>query len=143
MSPKRNGVLEAALHPIVPERVVQKQIIDLLRQLQIPFWRIGQRDARGTQDPGVPDIVCFVPWAGPSERLTVWIEVKRSDGGRLSEAQRHFGEIAADAGNPRIVAADPQTVARAIFQLRTARGITRLPSGGQATLAPGDVRALS
>jgi hypothetical protein len=109
----RNRVLEAALNPVRPERLVQKEIIELLRLKHIPFWRIGQRDARGTQDPGVPDIVCFPErHRGLGLVATLWIEVKRSDGGRWAPAQRAFSAIVKAVGYPNyyLLAKDPQEV---------------------------------
>jgi hypothetical protein len=104
--PKRNAVLEAALHPVVPERVVQRDILELLHRLGVPFWRIGQRDARGTQDPGVPDLVAVHRTKG-----LFWVEVKRSKGGRQSPDQRRFQDIVEAAGGVYLLADNVAVVA--------------------------------
>jgi len=67
------------------EAQVQREIVNALKLAGWSVWRIGQRDARKTQDPGVPDL--FAMRCG---RLGVWIEVKRPVGGRQSVHQLRF-----------------------------------------------------
>lgn len=55
-------------------------------------WRIGQRNARGTQDAGVPDVVAIHPHHG-----LLWYECKR-EGGKQSAAQRAFEAACIEAG---------------------------------------------
>lgn len=127
----RSEVLALAKRKLVrPEALVQKEIIQLLRLKHVPFWRIGQRDARGTQDPGVPDIVCF-PFgeAGQHVRSLLWIEVKRSDGGKWAPAQQEFARCCSEtlSWNGRVawylLAYDPQQVADALARLGRGQGL--------------------
>ena len=66
------------------EAQVQRACIELLCQLEIPFYRVGQRDARGTQDAGVSDLIVLSPTKG-----VLFIEVKQPKG-KVSRAQIQF-----------------------------------------------------
>ncbi|HXU23549.1 MAG TPA: hypothetical protein VN697_05920 [Tepidiformaceae bacterium] len=81
------------------EAQVQREIVNALKLAGWAVWRIGQRDARKTQDPGVPDLYAMRAgfWSNPRARAdvyhaprSVWIEVKRPVGGVQSDAQRRF-----------------------------------------------------
>src|SRR6185312_2876249 len=81
------------------EAQVQREIVNALKLAGWSVWRIGQRDARKTQDPGVPDLYAMRAgfWSNPRARAdvyhaprSVWIEVKRPVGGVQSDAQRRF-----------------------------------------------------
>jgi len=82
------------------EAQVQREIVNALKLAGWSVWRIGQRDARKTQDPGVPDLYAMRPGFWSKVRAparadvynaprAAWIEVKTVEG-RQSEAQKHF-----------------------------------------------------
>ncbi len=75
------------------EAAEQRMGLQLLALLGWRTWRCGQRDARGTQDPGVPDVVAIHAVYG----LLFW-EAKRPKGGRQSDAQREFEQACAATG---------------------------------------------
>jgi hypothetical protein len=81
-----------------PEAAEQRAGLDLLTRLGWAWWRAGQRDARGTQDPGVPDVIALHPDHG----VLFW-ECKRETGGRLSFYQRAFQAQCESAGVPYVV----------------------------------------
>lgn len=81
----------------VTEAHVQARLVQALIDAGWQVWRVGQRDARGTQDPGVSDLLAF------RERL-LCIEVKRPHGGRQSEAQRQFQQACERAGITYVLA---------------------------------------
>jgi hypothetical protein len=76
-----------------PEAAEQRAGLELLATRGWVAWRIGQYDARRTQDPGVPDVYALHPRHGG-----LWWEVKRETGGRLSDAQKAFREQCQAAG---------------------------------------------
>lgn len=84
--------LARALARQVREADVQRACVRYLTLTGWSVWRIGQRDARGTQDAGVPDLVAFR--AGQM----IWLECKRPVGGRQSPAQRRFQAACEAAG---------------------------------------------
>lgn len=90
------------------EAYVQRRIIAALTNAGWRTWRIGQYNARRTQDPGVPDVYAMRPvrtWRGVGALCAdVWIECKRSHGGRQSEAQREFERQCEHAGVRYILA---------------------------------------
>lgn len=67
------------------EAAVQKDICDNLTRLGFRVWRVGQHDARRTQDPGVPDLIAMHARYG-----VCFIECKREKGGRVSLPQQEF-----------------------------------------------------
>lgn len=79
------------------EASVQEDIRQALLAAGWQVWRVGQRDARGTQDPGVSDLIAL------RERV-VFLEMKRSRGDRQSEAQREFQAACADASVTYVLA---------------------------------------
>lgn len=81
----------------VTEAHVQARLVQALKDAGWQVWRVGQRDARGTQDSGVSDILAF------RERL-VCIEVKRPHRGQQSDAQRRFQAACEAAGVAYVVA---------------------------------------
>lgn len=83
-----------------------KWIVATLRDCGVRFWRIGQQDARGTQDAGPADIVFF----DRRRRVTVWIEAKREEGGRQSADQRDFQLEAEAAGDVYLLLNDQQVL---------------------------------
>lgn len=66
------------------EAQIQDACLELLHQLAIPVYRVGQRNARGTQDPGVSDLIVLSQRHG-----TIFTEIKRKSG-LQSAAQRQF-----------------------------------------------------
>lgn len=80
----------------VPESEEQEAIRAELLADGWEVWRVGQRDARGTQDPGVSDLFAV----HRARRLLVFVEVKRPDGGVESEPQAAFGAAVKAVGGP-------------------------------------------
>lgn len=92
---KRDGRSEAS---------IQREIVNALKAAGWRVWRIGQRDARKTQDAGVPDLFAMRPWVmGWVMPLATWIECKRADG-KQSEAQKDFERRCEHAGQRYVVA---------------------------------------
>lgn len=81
------------------EHEVQKACIEYLQLRGFRTWRIGQRDARGTQDPGPADVFATHPRFGQ-----LWVECKRAIGGRQSVAQRLFQQAVEAAGGRYVLA---------------------------------------
>lgn len=65
------------------EAAVQREVVRYLRALGYRVWRVGQRNARGTQDAGVSDLIVL------GNGRCMFVEVKRADG-RQSDAQKEF-----------------------------------------------------
>ena len=93
------------------EKHEQEAGVRLLRTLGAKVYVLGtvrpQGDYRGTcQTPGLPDVQAFLPIRGDrseaTRRLLVW-EVKRAQGGRLSEPQKEFLGLCAAAGVAHVV----------------------------------------
>lgn len=76
----------------IPESQEQAEAVAYLRLRGYAVWRIGQRNAKGTQDAGVPDVVAIHPAHG-----LLWYECKR-EGGRQSPAQHAFEAACREAG---------------------------------------------
>lgn len=90
--------------PRLPEKVVQAQIVGLLRALKWQVWVLGtvrrRDDYHGTmQTPGAPDLLCLGPESHP---CLLCVEVK-AKGGRLRPDQQRFREACLSAGVPHIV----------------------------------------
>src|SRR5574340_1467293 len=67
----------------VKEAIVQRALCHALKDSGWSVWRVGQYDARRTQDAGVSDVIAA------HRRHGVWfLEVKRESGGVVSDAQR-------------------------------------------------------
>src|SRR6185437_13127056 len=95
------------------EAQVQREIVNALKLAGWSVWRIGQRDARKTQDPGVPDLYAMrsAAWRATQTAYLsvhgaghVFIEVKRPVGGVQSPEQREFQSLAKMCGQPYILA---------------------------------------
>lgn len=86
----------------VSEADEQREIIALLELHGWRTWRIGQRNATGTQDAGVADLYALHPRFG-----AVWVEAKRPDGGRQSPAQLDFQRACVAARVPYVCGALP------------------------------------
>ena len=86
---KRRGESEAAQ---------QMRGLQHLAALGWRCWRIGQRSAKGTQDPGVPDVYALHPAHG-----ALWWEAKREHGGVSSFYQKHFAKCCAEAGVAHVI----------------------------------------
>lgn len=89
-------------HPLdkdVLEHHVQKAVVEYLTVAGWHVWRIGQRNAKGTQDPGVPDVIAMHFLHG-----AIWIECKRPVGGRQSRYQREFEASVKNTGGRYILA---------------------------------------
>jgi hypothetical protein len=81
----------------VTEAQAQKLLIDALELHGYTVWRCGQRDARKTQDPGVPDLIAI------RDRV-IFVECKRPHRGVQSEAQRVFQAACEAAGGTYVLA---------------------------------------
>ena len=97
-----------------PERVIQKLGIDLLRRTGWTVWRVGQYNARRTQDAGVPDVI-----AAKGQHL-IFVEFKRASGGVQSDDQKKFEDAAVSAGVPYYLISDVQVLAGLLANLNRA-----------------------
>jgi hypothetical protein len=99
----------------VREKEEQAYISKLFRGFGCRVYNLSQ--ARATkQTPGLPDL-----WVTHRERgLAFWFEVKRQQGGRLSEAQREFRHECTAAHVSHYVG-DRRDAAHALVQLDLAR----------------------
>jgi hypothetical protein len=94
--------------PRVPERVVQRQIVQALRAVGAKVYIIGTVHAgepgRMTtrMTPGIPDLFTFLPMRDGVGPRALWIEVK-STGGRLRPEQAEFRDLCHGAGGAHIV----------------------------------------
>lgn len=96
---------------VIPEKVQQSHIVQLLRGLGGQVYELGTRRARGDyqgtrQTPGLPDVLAFLP---PSPRLSdplriprpyaqlLMVEAKR-EGGKVRPAQREFQDWCGRSG---------------------------------------------
>jgi len=66
------------------EAQVQREIVNALKLAGCEVYPVGQRDARKTQRPGVPDLIVF------AKGRLAFVECKRPVGGRQSDAQLNF-----------------------------------------------------
>ena len=71
----------------VEEADEQLAIVELLTLHGWRVWRIGQRNAEGTQDAGVADLYALHRRYG-----ALWVEAKRPHNGRLKRDQKDFRE---------------------------------------------------
>jgi len=76
------------------ENTVQEDCRQALLDDGWEVYRVGQRNARGTQDAGVSDLLCFHPALG------IWFVEAKAEDGAQSIAQRKF-EIAVRAAGGR------------------------------------------
>lgn len=90
------------------EAAVQRACLQLLFQLEIPVYRVGQRNAHGTQDPGVSDLIVLSPRHG-----IIFAEVKRPDGIQ-SPSQQIFERDVVDAGGRYELIRSSEALARLI-----------------------------
>ena len=65
------------------EAAVQREVVRYLKALGYRVWRVGQRNARGTQDAGVSDLIVF------HGGRCLFLEVKSATGKQRAE-QREF-----------------------------------------------------
>jgi hypothetical protein len=93
-----------------PEKVIQAQVVALLRSIGAQVYVLGTRRPRGDhpgtcQTPGLPDLYAFLPQAplrlryGP---LALWVEVKAA-GGRASAAQETFVDQCQASDVPHVI----------------------------------------
>lgn len=101
----------------VPEADEQQGIIDAITPLGWTVVKIGQRDARGTQTPGVADIEVFHLQRGIFAKL----EVKRPHKGILSDEQRKYRDYCRACGVPWLMAHSPEQTIRWLNKLRPSR----------------------
>lgn len=79
-----------------PERAIQQQIVQTLRQVGGWVWELGTtRSTRdfhmGTrQTPGLPDVIAFLPVKGDPHRCVQLIVECKAPGGRLRHEQAVF-----------------------------------------------------
>lgn len=88
-------------HPLdaaATEAQRQQAVREALQAAGWKVWRVGQRDARGTQDPGVSDMICLARGRG-----VLFVEVK-DDEGRQSADQAEFQADCDAAGVPYVLA---------------------------------------
>lgn len=81
----------------------QQSGVSLLISLGWRVWRLGQHDARETQDPGPGDV--YAVHVG--QRRVLWWEAKRPDGGVQSDEQVEFGQLQHAVGVPYVCGALP------------------------------------
>ena len=74
------------------EAAVQREVVRYLKALGYRVWRVGQRNARGTQDAGVSDLIVF------GDYRCFFLEIKRADGKQRPD-QREF-QRAVESINP-------------------------------------------
>lgn len=94
----------------VPEKIVQQQIVHLLRSIGAAVYVLGTRRRRGDfhgtmQTPGIPDLFAFLPLQHASDQglhSVLWVEVK-ADGGRLRLEQAAFQALCEQHQYPHIV----------------------------------------
>lgn len=99
----------------IPERVVQRQIVHLLRSVGAQVWVLGtvrpRGDTPGTrQTPGICDVVAFVPRAG-----LLMVECK-AKGGRLRPEQSHFRDCCLEHHVAHVVGGVDEVVAWLVAQ---------------------------
>ena len=87
--------------PRVPERVVQRQIVALLRSLGGLVWVLGTTRRRGDyqgtmQTPGLPDLIAAI------KGRMLMVECK-AKGGRLTDDQLVFRAFCLDCGVAHVV----------------------------------------
>jgi hypothetical protein len=93
-----------------PEKIIQQQIVTLLRSIGATVYVLGVHRRRGDypgtcQTPGLPDLYAFLPRAplrlrhGP---LALWVEVKAA-GGRASAAQEAFVDQCQASGVAHVI----------------------------------------
>ncbi len=99
----------------VPEKVIQRQILDWLKHTGINHWRqnsgtvfAGHRMIRLGEE-GLPDIVCIVP---PNGRF-LGLEVKSAKG-KLRPAQKEFMERIRSCGGYYVVVRTLQQAMEAV-----------------------------
>ena len=93
------------------EKVEQAHILQLIASVGGTAYVLGTRrpkgDYQGTrQTPGVPDVIAFVPkptMRGHGMQIALFIEVKRSVGGRLSPEQSAFRDHCRFSGQEHVV----------------------------------------
>lgn len=83
------------------EAEVQIEGVRALRDNGWHTWRVGQRDARGTQDAGVADVLAF-NIENPSPIKIAFVEYKREKGGKQSESQRIFQSLVGRLGTEQV-----------------------------------------
>lgn len=79
------------------EAAVQREVVRYLKALGYRVWRVGQRNARGTQDAGVSDLIVT------GKNRCWFLEMKRADG-KQSSAQCTFGAHINTAVHPPVYA---------------------------------------
>lgn len=98
----------------VPERVVQQQIVHLLRSLGAQVWVLGTTRRRGDyhgtmMSPGLPDLIASV------RGHMLMVECKAA-GGRLRPEQRVFQQACQDCGVAHVVGGVDEVVAWLVAQ---------------------------
>ena len=93
----------------IPERVVQRQIVHLLRSVGAQVWVLGTTRRRGDyhgtmQTPGLPDLIASV------KGHMLMVECKAA-GGRLRPEQRVFQQACQDCGVAHVVGGVDEVVA--------------------------------
>lgn len=91
-----------------PEKAIQQQGVNLLRQVGSAVYVLGTHRRRGDhqgtmQTPGIGDVYAFVPVVLPVRAIeALWWEAK-APGGRLRVEQRAFREQCLRAGVAHVV----------------------------------------
>jgi hypothetical protein len=105
----------------ISEAKVMSGLIEVLTLYGYRSYRVGQMDARRTQDPGVSDIIAFHPLDG-----VLFVEAKRPRRNkdrkdRQSPAQKTFESDAVRAGARYFLTHDQQLLHEELARIRTLR----------------------
>jgi hypothetical protein len=99
LPPETQAERDAAVaSPWRSEARIQQDIRRALLMAGWQVWRVGQQNAKGTQDAGVSDLIAMKPGLG-----VVFVEVK-APSGRQSAAQRWFEAVCRAAGGRYLLA---------------------------------------
>ena len=95
--------------PVQREKIIQQQVVNLLRSLGCGVYVLGTRRRQGdypgtAQTPGIGDIFTFLPRRPIDDCVLpacLWLELK-APGGRRSPEQVAFGDACERSGVPYV-----------------------------------------